>query len=105
MHAKQASGCMTRRKFLESGSACALFMAAGPALAQAPAQPAPRAKGPRGWLDLGQKKLDDAYDQIVYAPNQPQNTGRHATNNENTRARPGPPRRVPPRPPPRGGAG
>ena len=94
MHAKQASGCMTRRKFLESGSACALFMAAGPALAQAPAQPAPRAKGPRVWLDLDQKELDDAYDQSVYAPNLPQITGRYATNSEITRARLGPPRRL-----------
>lgn len=30
-----------------------------------------RVKGPRVWLDMDQKELDDAYDQIVYAPNQP----------------------------------
>src|SRR5258708_14904898 len=94
MHAKQASGCMTRRKFLESGSACGLFRAAGPTLAQAPAQPAPRAKGPGVWLALDQKELDDAYDQSVYAPNLPQITGRYATNSEITRARLGPPRRL-----------
>ena len=29
------------------------------------------AKGPRVWLDMDQKELDDAYDQTVYAPNQP----------------------------------
>ena len=31
----------------------------------------PRAKGPLVWLDMDQKELDDAYDQTVYAPNQP----------------------------------
>ena len=56
-------------------------------------QQPPRAKGPRVWLDLDQKELDDAYDQSVYAPNQPQVTGRYATNSEITRARLGAPRR------------
>lgn len=28
-------------------------------------------KGPIVWLDMDQKELDDAYDQTVYAPNQP----------------------------------
>jgi arylformamidase len=31
----------------------------------------PRVKGPLVWLDMDQKDLDDAYDQTVYAPNQP----------------------------------
>jgi len=30
-----------------------------------------RTKGPPVWLDMDQKELDDAYDQSVYAPNQP----------------------------------
>jgi arylformamidase len=30
-----------------------------------------RLKGPLVWLDMDQKELDDAYDQSVYAPNQP----------------------------------
>jgi arylformamidase len=30
-----------------------------------------RVKGPPVWLDMDQKALDDAYDQSVYAPNQP----------------------------------
>ena len=30
-----------------------------------------RVKGPLVWLDMDQKELDDAYDQTVYAPNQP----------------------------------
>jgi len=28
-------------------------------------------RGPRVWLDMDQQQLDDAYDQRVYAPNQP----------------------------------
>ena len=35
------------------------------------AAPAP-IKGPIVWLDMDQKELDDAYDQIVYAPNRDQ---------------------------------
>src|SRR5690349_16855439 len=31
-----------------------------------------RQKGPRVWLDMDQKELDDAYDQAVYAPNSEQ---------------------------------
>ena len=30
-----------------------------------------RVKGPLVWLDMDQRELDDAYDQTVYAPNQP----------------------------------
>lgn len=32
---------------------------------------ASHSKGPLVWLDLDQQELDDAYDQTVYAPNQP----------------------------------
>ena len=31
-----------------------------------------KTKGPRVWLDMDQKELDDAYNQSVYAPNQEQ---------------------------------
>jgi arylformamidase len=92
MRGKQDPGGITRREFLEIGTAGAVVAAAGPASAQ-PAQQPTRAKGPRVWLDLDQKELDDAYDQSVYAPNQPQITGRYATNSEATRARLGAPRR------------
>ena len=92
MRGKQDPGGITRREFLEIGTAGAVVAAAGPASAQ-PAQQPPRAKGPRVWLDLDQKELDDAYDQSVYAPNQLQITGRYATNSEATRARIGAPRR------------
>ncbi len=84
---------LTRREFLEAGAAGILMAAAGPALAQAAPQQAPRVKGPRAWRDLDQKELDDAYDQSVYAPNQPQVTGRYATNSDIARERLGPPRR------------
>ena len=33
---------------------------------------AARTKGPKVWLDMDQQELDDAYDQIVYAPNRDQ---------------------------------
>jgi len=92
MSGKQDPDSITRRTFLEAGAAAAALAAAGPALAQ-PAQQPPRAKGARVWLDLDQKELDDAYDQSVYAPNQPQITGRYASNSEGTRARLGAPRR------------
>ena len=69
--------------------------AAGAMLAMAPAfaQQAPRAKGPRVWLDLDQAELDAAYDQSVYAPNLQQVVKRYATNSESVRSRLGKPRR------------
>jgi arylformamidase len=76
---------VTRRAVLGLGAA-ALTLAAGSPMAQ-------RVKGPRVWLDLDQKELDDAYDQSVYAPNQQQVTGRYATNSARTRAKLGPPQR------------
>jgi len=57
------------------------------------AQPAAREKGPLVWLDLDQRELDEAYDQIKYAPNQPQITGRYASNSAALRARIGAPKR------------
>jgi arylformamidase len=56
-------------------------------------QPAAREKGPLVWLGLDQRELDEAYDQIKYAPNQPQITGRYASNSAALRARIGPPKR------------
>jgi arylformamidase len=53
-----------------------------------------RAKGPRVWLDMDQKELDDAYDQQVYAPNRGQIQQRNARNSELTRARLGKPLRL-----------
>src|SRR2546427_8791893 len=93
MRQDTASRVGARRKFLGTASAGVMLAAAGSAFAQVHAQPTPRAKGRRVWLELDQKDLDDASDQRVYAPNQPQVMGRYATNSEITRARLGPPRR------------
>src|ERR671934_1884592 len=57
------------------------------------AQP-PRTKGPLVWLDMDQQALDDAYDQIVYAPNREQVTQRRIANSVRARAAIGAPERV-----------
>jgi arylformamidase len=49
--------------------------------------------GPAVWLDMDQKALDDAYDQVVYAPNIQQVLGRYADNSEAVRRRLGAPQR------------
>ena len=41
----------------------------GPSAAATAPKEAPRVKGPIVWLDMDQRELDDAYDQLVYAPN------------------------------------
>lgn len=48
---------------------------------------------PKIWLDLSQAELDAAYDQLKYAPNQPQILKRFAGNSEDFRTRAGRPRR------------
>jgi arylformamidase len=55
---------------------------------------AARQKGPLVWLDMDQQELDDAYDQIRYAPNRDQVLKRNAANSEAVRARIGAPRRL-----------
>jgi arylformamidase len=45
------------------------------------------------WLDLDQQALDDAYDQVVYAPNAAQLHERREARSEETRRRLGEPRR------------
>src|SRR6266852_5157616 len=50
-------------------------------------------KGPPVWLDMDQKELDDAYDQLVYAPNRDQLTKRRIANGAAARARIGEPLR------------
>ena len=66
---------------------------AAPAGGAALAQPG-RAKGPVVWLDMDQQELDDAYDQMVYAPNREQVGKRRIANSEKARAVIGPPERV-----------
>ena len=84
---------MSRRTFL--GAAGAVIATAGAALAQQPTAtpPAPRVKGPRVWLDMDQKELDDAYDQRVYAANVPQILARYKASSDVARTRLGQPRR------------
>jgi arylformamidase len=74
-----------------TGQQPAVLAAAG--AASALARPA-RAKGPLVWLDMDQQELDDAYDQIVYAPNREQVTKRRIANSDKTRAVLGAPERV-----------
>jgi len=68
------------------------ILAAG-AAAAASATPA-RAKGPRVWLDLDQQELDDAYDQMVYAPNRDQVGKRRIANSNRVREIIGAPQRI-----------
>jgi arylformamidase len=56
-------------------------------LAQQSMQQTPRMKGPRVWLDMDQKELDDAYDQSVWAPNQTHVSKGRAAWSEAIRAR------------------
>ena len=79
----------TRRTILAAGAAAASAAASGVALAQQA-----RTKGPRVWLDMDQQELDDAYDQIVYAPNREQVGKRRIANSDKARAIIGAPERV-----------
>jgi arylformamidase len=84
---------LTRRTMV---AACAGVSAVGLAeTASAQRLPAPpRTKGPLVWLDMDQQELDDAYDQRVYAPNQPNITERRNWNSEKVRAVLGEPERL-----------
>jgi arylformamidase len=59
-----------------------------------PSALAARIKGPLVWLDMDQKELDDAYDQLVYAPNRDQVHKRNMFNSDRVRARLGAPKRL-----------
>jgi len=59
-----------------------------------PAQQTQKLKGPLVWLDMDQKELDDAYDQTVYAPNQPLLAARRKVASESVINRFGAPERV-----------
>jgi arylformamidase len=70
---------------LAAGSAAVPFRA----LAQ---QAASAEKGPKVWLDMDQREIDDAYDQSKYAPNFLQVLKRYASNSIVARQRIGQPR-------------
>ena len=80
-------GRMTRRTVLKAACTAGATVVAGSALAQHPTQQPPPVKGPRVWLDMDQKALDDAYDQSVWAPNQRDVSKRRAAWSESIRAR------------------
>ncbi len=84
-------GRLTRRTLLASGAAA--LGASEPVLAQQGPPPAGRVRGPLVWLDLDQQELDDAYDQLVYAPNRDQVLKRCSRNSELVRERLGVPKR------------
>ena len=91
---RSSDGKLTRRRLVAGAAAGAVVLATEPASAQrCPASPA-RAKGPLVWLDMDQQELDDAYDQIVYAPNRDQIGKRRIANSEKARAVLGLPERV-----------
>ena len=55
---------------------------------------AARVKGPIVWLNMDQQELDDAYDQIVYAPNRDQIGKRRLANSAAALTRLGKPLRL-----------
>jgi len=57
-------------------------------------KPASRVKGPTVWLGMDQQELDDAYDQVVYAPNAAQLHERREAASAETRRRLGQPKQL-----------
>src|SRR5437660_1834786 len=84
----QQDSSATRGAVLAAAAGSAAVAASAPARAQQP-----RAKGPLVWLDMDQQALDDAYTQIVYAPNRDQVLARFAANSEIARQHLGAPQR------------
>jgi arylformamidase len=78
---------LTRRTVLKAACTVGATVVVGSALAQQSAPQSARVKGPRVWLDMDQKEIDDAYDQSVWAPNQPHLSKRRAVWSESVRAR------------------
>src|SRR5215469_11067584 len=65
----------------------------GPTAAAIAPKDARTAKGPIVWLNMDQQALEDAYDQLVYAPNRDQLTKRRIVNSAAARKRIGEPLR------------
>ena len=84
---RSEANLMSRRTVM---GAAAAMVSSGAAAQQA----SQRVKGPRVWLDMDQKELDDAYDQSVYAPNRDQMNKRRASESDLVRERLGAPKRV-----------
>jgi arylformamidase len=81
------------RRFVLAGIAAGA-MAANTERAAAQQSAPPAGKGPKVWLEMDQKELDDAYDQAKYAPNVQQVLQRYASNSAAMRARVGEPKRA-----------
>jgi arylformamidase len=93
--AARSQGSMTMQHDDSSTGRMFLAAAGGAAVAASAALPRePRAKGPLVWLDMDQQALDDAYDQVVYAPNRDQVGKRRIANSEKARAVLGAPERL-----------
>jgi arylformamidase len=75
---------LTRRTVVAACASAGAIGIADQASAQRLPAP-PRVKGPLVWLDMDQHELDEAYDQRVYAPNQPNITERRTWNSEKAR--------------------
>ena len=84
---------ITMQETAPSTQSMSLFAASAAATASSLAKPS-RAKGPCIWLDMDQQELDNAYDQLVYAPNRDQVGKRRIVNSERAREILGPPQRV-----------
>ena len=84
---------LTRRTMVAACASAGAIGIADQASAQRLPAP-PRAKGPLVWLDMDQHELDEAYDQRVYAPNQPNITERRTWNSETAREVLGEPARL-----------
>jgi arylformamidase len=81
-HDQSSDVGISRRALFAGAAAGALALTSEPAAAQrCPAAPLHQ-KGPRVWLDLDQRELDDAYDQSVYAFNQGNIAERRRANSE-----------------------
>jgi arylformamidase len=78
MRNEESDERLTRRTMLKIACTAGIAAAAGSALAQQPSPQTPRVKGPLVWLDMDQQEIDDAYDQSVWAPNQPHISKRRA---------------------------
>jgi arylformamidase len=83
-----------RRGFLGTATGALLAGMTGATKAEDKPESAARRNGPKLWLDMDQAELDDAYNQIKYAPNLPQVMKRYASNSDAMRARRGEPQRV-----------
>ncbi|MEH2471720.1 arylformamidase [Nitrobacteraceae bacterium AZCC 2161] len=81
------------RRTLLAGMAAGIIASSTNSASAQPSTAVPE-KGPKVWLDMDQKELDDAYDQPKFAPNIVQVMKRYASNSAAMRARLGEPRRA-----------